>query len=153
KTPGGLSFQNPFRCCGRDGAYPPLRASTAPSPLARSYGAAAKSPGDANLWRRDLAAWAAGAGGSFGALSFTFPGHRPPAPLNNVSRSALGWIGLRVKVRAESGPGISFYFHPGGANPRGDSTKLASIPAGLRIAPQVLGRRRGMGRIAYLRRG
>jgi hypothetical protein len=50
-TPGGLSFQNPS-AVGVLGAYPPLWDLDSAWPLARSYGAAAKGPGDANLSHR-----------------------------------------------------------------------------------------------------
>ena len=37
-------------------------------------------------------------------------GHRQPVPLNDASRSALGWTGLRGSMRPDSGAGISFLF-------------------------------------------
>jgi hypothetical protein len=106
-TPGGLSFQDPFRLAAYFGAYPPLWASTAPSPLARSYGAATKRPGDANLSRRDRAAWAAGAGCTSGTPHFAFPGHRSP-PRAFDAAAPLGWDGMLHDLKGQCGKNKDF---------------------------------------------
>jgi hypothetical protein len=61
-------------------------------PLVRSYSAATKETRDANSWRRDRAAWTA----ALGVRVAPVRGHRGPVPLNDASRSALGWTGLRA---------------------------------------------------------
>ena len=84
-------FQDPSRC----GALPRglnHRSGTSmrPARWQRGYGRTAKNPAVAKLSLRDLTAWAAWAGCTFGTPHFAFPGHRSPVPLNNVSRTPSG---------------------------------------------------------------
>jgi hypothetical protein len=104
-TPGGLSFQNPS-AVGVLGAYPPLWDLDSAWPLARSYGAAAKGPGDANLSHRDRPAWAAAGGVYVGHPSFRMTrGHRTPPRISDAAdaprlgRDGAGVIGKYGSVK------------------------------------------------------
>ena len=79
--------------------------------------------------------------------SFRIP--RPPlsGPAQQRLENALGWTGLRGNMGPDSRAGIRFFFRAAPGYPRGDSTRLASIPgprAGqcrCRFPPLALSRR------------
>ena len=85
-TPGGLSFQNPFRCCGMTGPThrcEPRQRLAVGTELRRCRQAALcrqlVATGPCGLDRRAL-----------GERVAPVRGHRQPVPLNDASRSALG---------------------------------------------------------------
>ena len=87
-TPGGLSFQVPYAAAssGPTHRFESRQRLAVDTELQRCR----QETRDANPWRRDRAAWAA----ALGVRVAPVRGHRRPVPLNDASRSALGWTGL-----------------------------------------------------------
>jgi len=83
-----------------------------------------QGPGVANLSRRDRAAWAA----ALGVRVAPVRGHRGSVPLNDASRSALGWTGLRVYLGPNSRAGISTFFAGGAGIAAGIARGLLLFP-------------------------